>query len=1092
MAPSGSHPAAEAGRQLSPAQRRFWFLDRLSPGSAQYNVCSAVRITGRLDHPTVAGSLLEVQRRHELLRARFPAVEGCPVLCVSPEAGGPTGLFDLSSLPEPTREAEVERTARQFAALPFDLGSGPLLRSLLVRESADRHTLLLSLHHIVSDGWSTGVLLRDFLSCYHALVAGRPSQLPELTTQYPEAAAEQEGWRLVPGEHDRQLSYWQTQLAGLPSTTELPPDFPRGDRPSASAKPTRLSLDGELTRSVRAFSRAERSTPFTVLLTALAATLSHHLDRTDLAIGTPAALRAEPGTHELIGPFLNTLVLRADLSGAPTLREALARVRRSCLEAFQYQDLPFDEVLAALGTERNPAISPLFQIAFQYLSATESVDPGGLDLHVREVDVGAAKFGLTLDVLDGADGMEFLAHYDTGLYRAETVERLLRHWRTVLGRLVEEPDVRLADLSLADPAERAAALAAAVGAPVPDAAGATLLDLVEAHAERSPDAPAVVSGPTRLSYRELDLAADRLAHRLQSAGARPGDRIGILMERSALTVVAVLAVWKAGAACLPLDLDSPAARRRLILDDAGVRLVVAQDELAGELGAAPVGLVFPDEDPAQQDLGPSIRAPRSTGPADLAYVIYTSGSTGRPKGVLATHQGLVGLHLAWEQAFALRGRINAHLQMANFGFDGFLGEFSRCLGAGATLVVCPREVALQPERLLRLMREEGVDVADFVPVVLRTLVSHVEATGDGLDFLKLLIVGSDTYPCDELARIQRLGGPGTRVVNCYGVTEAAIDSTYYTVGPEAVHGPEILIGRPLPGTESYVLDEQLRPVPPGVPGTLHVAGPSLTHGYLGSAAQTADAFLPHPFSSVPGARIYRTGDRVRHRPTPGGLQIEYLGRNDQQLKIRGYRVEVGEIEAVLRRAPSVQDAVVVIDGTDPAQRQLHAYLVPRPGAGDTDWYAVLRESLPVYMTPDRLVLLPALPTTPNGKPDRAALGSAGGTEVRPPARDVPARTPHELRLVELWEQVLGRTGMGVHDDFFAHGGNSLLALRVIAQLREEWQAEIPVRTFFETPTVAGLAAAVQAQSRAAGPSAARWDPIIPIERETIQLPKEAW
>ncbi|MFI6151639.1 amino acid adenylation domain-containing protein [Kitasatospora sp. NPDC051170] len=1084
MTATGSH------RPLSPAQRRFWFLDRLSPGSPQYNVCSAVRIEGPLDHPAVSRSLLEVQRRHEVLRARFPAVQGGPVLRIAAEPAGPTPLVDLSGLPGAAREAEAERVARQLAAQPFDLQEGPLLRSVLVRESAQRHTLLLSLHHIVSDGWSTTVLVRDVLRCYHALTAGRSHPLPELSAQYPEVAAEQEGWRLSPGEYDRQLVYWRQRLAGLPSTTELPPDFPRKPRRTAPATATRLPLDAELADAVRAFARAERSTPFIVLLTALAVTLSRHLDREDLAIGAPAALRDEPQTHQLIGPFLNTLVLRTDLTGARTLREALARVRRGCLDAYRHQDLPFDEVLAALGTERDPSVSPLFQIAFQHVPAAGPLDPGGLDVQVHEVDAGVAKFDLTLDAIDRADGMEFLAHYDTGLYRGESVERLLRHWRTVLGRLVEQPDAPLADVTLTGPAEHAAALAAAAGAPVPEPQAPTLLDLIEAHADRCPDAPAVVSGRDRLSYRELDRAANRLAHRLHSAGARPGDRVGILMERSARTAVAVLAVWKAGAACLPLDLESPAARRRLILEDAGARLVIVQNDLTNELGDeladAQVELVLAGEAPA-----PSTRPPRSTGPEDLAYVIYTSGSTGRPKGVLAAHRGLTTFHLAWQGAFALRGRITAHLQMANFCFDGFLGEFTRCLGSGAALVVCPREVSLQPERLLRLMREEGVDVADFVPVVLRNLVNHVEATGDGLDFLKLLIVGSDTYPCDELARIQRLAGPNTRVVNCYGVTEAAIDSTYFTVDPQAEHGPEILIGTPLPGTEAYVLDERLRPVPPGVPGTLYLAGPGLTHGYLGSPGQTAAAFLPHPFSTTPGARIYRTGDRVRHRPTPGGLRIEYLGRSDQQLKIRGYRVELGEIEAALRRTPGVQDAVVVTEGDDPTERRLHAYLVPRPGAGPTDWYTVLRESLPLYMTPDRLVLLPALPTTPNGKLDRAALATAGGTEVTPPAHGAPARTPDELRLAELWEQALGRTGVGVHDDFFAVGGNSLLALQVIAQVREEWGAEIPVRTFFRTPTVAGLAAAIQEQPGEARPPTALLGPIIPVERETIQLPEEA-
>jgi amino acid adenylation domain-containing protein len=563
------------------------------------------------------------------------------------------------------------------------------------------------------------------------------------------------------------------------------------------------------------------------------------------------------------------------------------------------------------------------------------------------------------------------------------------------------------------------------------------------------------------------------------------------MERSAESVVAVLAVWKAGAAHVPLDLDSPGPRRTTIMADAGVEVVLTQQWLVPDLAGDPVRIVVADPAGAEPSAFPDTRPARRTGPDSLCYVMYTSGSTGQPKGVKATPGSLLRIQLAWERAFALRGRIRAHLQMANFSFDGYLGELVRCLGSGATLVVCPRETLLLPARLLRLMRDEGVDVADFVPTVLRTLAGHVAGNGQDLAFLKLLIVGSDTFPADELERIRRLCGPDTDVVNCYGLTEGTVDSTYFTVAAQDHDTRSVLIGAPLPGTEAYLLDDRMRLVPPGVPGTLYIAGPTLTRGYLGAPGRTADAFVPHPFAARPGARMYRTGDRGRYRHGPGGLRIEFLGRRDHQLKVRGYRVELGEIEAAFRRSPRVRDAVVLAEG-DEDTRRLHAYVVPDPGQESADWYAVLRERLPLYMLPDRLVLLTELPLTPNGKLDRAALPHAGGREVSPPGAGQPARTPVEHTLLGLWRTALQRTDIGVHDDFFSHGGDSLLVMRVIAAAYDAWGVDVTVRAFFRAPTVARLAPLVErllteaAADRGGRPDApGAPDRIVPVARERI-------
>ncbi|MGC5365548.1 non-ribosomal peptide synthetase [Streptomyces sp. DT24] len=1076
---------------LSPAQERFWFLDRMHPGTALYNSCSAIRLTGPLDDGVTARAVAEIVRRHDVLRSAFPAEGGVPRLGTASGPPVPTAFIDLTRLPPQLRAAEARRLAEEHGRRPFDLERGPLIRTALLRVADDDHTLLLNWHHIISDGWSRHVFVDELLELVDAHTENRAPRLDPLPVQYAELVARERRRRESDTEYEAHLAYWCERLSGLTDAGRLPPDFTPPDRPTPPAASVRRTLDAELPCRVKELARTERVTPFMVLLTAFVIALSRHLDRDDVVVGTPSALRDDPDAGSLIGPFLNILALRTDLSGNPTVRQALARVRKICLGAYEHKTAAFEDVISALGTARAESGSPFFGITFQYIGTPSTrTDPGGLTAHTEEVELGLAKFDLTVDVLAEDGHTDVLAQYGSGMYRAETIEGLLCLWESVLDDMTRDPEQPVSRTGAVSAAERTLLLETAIGAPVAPPAEASVLDVFEQWAELTPDAPALVSGDTRLTYGELDRAANRLAHRLRGAGLMPEARVGIYMERSAEAVVAVLAVWKAGAAHVPLDLDSPGPRRAMIVADAGVDVVVTQQWLVPDLADDPVRIMVADPAGADPAAFPDTRPERHTGPDSLCYVMYTSGSTGRPKGVMSTHGSLLRVQLAWEHAFALRGRIRAHLQMANFSFDGYLGELVRCLGSGATLVVCPRETLLLPARLLRLMRDEGVDVADFVPTVLRTLAGHVAESGQRLTFLKLLIVGSDTFPADGLERIRRLCGPGTDVVNCYGLTEGTIDSTYFTVMAQDQDTRSVLIGTPLPGTEAYLLDDEMRLVPPGVPGTLHIADPTLSRGYLGAPGRTADAFVPHPFAARPGARMYRTGDRGRYRHGPDGLRIEFLGRRDHQLKVRGYRVELGEIEAAFRRSPRVRDAVVSTEG-DEDTRRVHAYLVPRPGQESADWYAVLREHLPLYMLPDRLVLLTELPLTPNGKLDRAALPHADGREVTPPGAGLPARTPVEHTLLELWRTALRRTGIGVHDDFFSHGGDSLLVMRVIAAAHDTWGVDITVRAFFRAPTVARLAPLVEqllteATDRGARPDGTGApDRIVPVTRERI-------
>ncbi|MER6877545.1 amino acid adenylation domain-containing protein, partial [Amycolatopsis sp. NPDC000673] len=880
-----------------------------------------MRLRGPVDHSLVERSLREVVRRHEALRLEFPAVEGQPAPRLAADPAVPVPVADLSPLPSGQREALLGKLVEDLAHRVFDLARGPLVRAALIRTGHDRHTLVVSVHHIVSDVHSTRILLRDFFEFYYAAIEHRPTELPDLAGHYAAAAARLEAWRHG-ADHQRCLAYWRDRLDGLPAT-ELPPDRPRTQDAPAEGAVYRRELGDALSARVQAFAPAEGVTVFMVLAAAFLTTLGRYLDEDDVAIGTPIATRADPASQHLVGPFINTLVLRADLTGRPTLRQVLARVRDTCLGAYAHHEIPFGDVVASLVPGGPPTRSPLFRILFQYLAEpVEDSHRSRLVAGVDRVAVNVTPFDLAVEIVESRSGASIEARYDTALYDRETIDRLITSWLAVVGQLVEHPDTPLRDAGIVSEADAAELARAARGPALPPGPRPLVPDLLVRRARAAPESVAIVHGDVRLTYAELDRRANRLARRLIRLGVRPEDRIGVYLERSADTFVAVQAVWKAGAAYVPLDLDSPAARLRIILDDAGAEVVLTHRALAGEIGG-PALTVLCLDDIQDDDATAPVRA---TGPDRLAYVIYTSGSTGRPKGVMGTHGGLAAVYAAWNQTFRLEASTTAHLQMANFTFDGFLGEFVRGLCSGAKLVVCPREDLLRPEELLRLVRSEGVDLADFVPVVLRALLGHVRATGGGLGPLRVVIVGSDVFDTGDLAAIHALAEREIRVFNCYGVSEATIDSTCFSCAPEEDHGRIVLIGTPLPGMEAYVLDSDLNQVPPGVPGCLHVAGPTVTRGYLGDPARTAEAFVPHPFGAVAGQRLYRTGDLARYRRTPRGLAIEFLGRRDHQVKIRGYRVELGEVEAAARSVPGVRDAVVVADSA-----RLRAFLVPAGG-----------------------------------------------------------------------------------------------------------------------------------------------------------------
>jgi amino acid adenylation domain-containing protein len=1120
------------------AQQRLWFLDQLEPGSPFYNIPAAVRLSGQLDVAAFERGLNEVVRRHEGLRTTFATLDDQPVQVIVPELRLPLPLIDLRALPLAEREREVRRRATAEARTPFDLAHGPLLRATLLCLDATEHILLLTMHHIISDGWSVGVLVGELNVLYRAFSNGRPSSLPELPIQYADFAEWQRGW--LQGEVlEAQISYWKQQLAGATNVLELPTDRPRPALQSSSGASFSLKLPVSLTEELKALGQREGATLFMTLLAAFQTLLYRYSGQEDICVGTPIANRTRAELEPLIGLFINTLVLRGDLSGEPSFRELLQRVRQASLGAFAHQDLPFEMLVEALQPERDLSRTPLFQVMFILQnaptpSATHRDSPRQSDLLVSALDVdsGTATFDLTLSMAEQVDGLDASVEYSTDLFDAATIERMLGHFQTLLEAIVADPDVSIAKLALLTAAERQT-LAAWSHAPAPFALDRCVHQLFEAHAASQPDAPALTFEGDTLTYAALNARANQLAHLLRARGAGPETLVAICLDRSLDLVVAVLAVLKAGAAYLPLDPSYPPERLAFMLADSRAALLIGAE---AESGAAP----------AYRALAPAVPlldlvAERATLAAQpianpdggatldqLAYVIYTSGSTGQAKGVMVGHRSFANAALAWELSYDLRPS-DCHLQMASCSFDVFGGDLVRALCTGGRLLLVARELLLEPTQLAALIRRERATCAEFVPAVLRGLMQHLAQQRERLDMMRLLACGSDTWYAGEYQQFQRQCGATTRLINSFGLTEATVDSTYFEPAKFELSGEQhVPIGRPFAGSAVYILDRQLEPLPIGVAGELHIGGAGLARGYLGRPELTAEKFIPNPFVttddrpfaaaqgrrlttdnraysdggrwSVVSGRLYKTGDRARFLADGN---IEFLGRLDQQVKIRGYRIEPAEIEALLLEHDRVQAAAVVARADAPGGARLVGYVVPTNDQRRTTndelaassplvvgrWSFVaelrgfLQERLPEYMVPSLIVELERLPLTPNGKVDRQGLPAPDWTQRELEQQVVAPRTPVEELLAGIWSQVLGVEQVGVHDNFFELGGHSLLATQLIARVRAACQAELPLRTIFEAPTVAGLAERVEiAQRTTAGVQA---PPIRKTSRDAV-------
>jgi aspartate racemase len=1050
---------------LSFSQERLWFMHQLQPDSSAYNVHTALRLAGSLNQAALEQSYNEVVARHESLRTTFSLREGVPFQVINPPQPLPITRVDLRALPPTEREAKAIALATAEVRSPFDLNTGPLIRMTLFWLEEETYLLLLTMHHIISDAWSLKVIMEELVTLYQGHISHKLAQLPDLPVQYADFAVWQRQYFQGEVLAD-QLAYWRQQLANVP-LLRLPTNRPRPAVQTYAGSLEALVLPTSLIEALNQLSQQEGATLFMTLLAAFNVLLYRYTGQEDITIGTPIANRHLLAVEGLVGAFINTLVMRTDLSGEPTFRELLRRVRQVSLEAYAHQDLPFAKLVAELQPEREMSYSPLFQVMFNLINVPPpSGHVSGLSLTPLGLDRGGAQFDLTLTVTDPAEGRLVTLEYNTDLFEADSIKLMLGHFENLLTDIVANPDQPISRLSFLTEAEQRQLLLT-WNETRADYPSQPLHQLFEAQAARTPDAVAVVDENTHLTYGELNRRANQLAHYLQKRGGGPETLVGICVQRSAEMVVGLLGILKAGMAYVPLDPAYPQERLAYMLSDSQVPLLLTQQRLVAELPTGEAQVICLDSD------WPSI-AQESTENSEsgvtidnLAYVIYTSGSTGAPKGVLGLHRGAVNrFQWMWQTYPFAEGEVAC--QKTALSFVDSIWEIFGSLLQGVKLVIIPDAAIKDPSRLIEILAAQRVSRIVLVPSLLQAILDTQSDLANKLTDLTTWVCSGEALSLDLSQRFhQRM--PHSRLINLYGSSEVAADSTCYETKADEPY-PVVPIGRPIANTTVYLLDTQLQLVPVGAPGEIYIGGDGLARGYLHRPDLTQERFIPNPFVKAEGGRqkdekasfiLYKTGDVGRYLPDGN---IEYLGRSDHQVKIRGMRIELGEIEAALRRHPAMQQAVVVAREDQPGDKRLVAYLVPQPDQSPAvaEVREFLRKNLPDYMLPAAYVFLEALPLTPNKKVDRRALPAPDMARPADPTQEfIAPRTMLEAQLARIWRELLGVWPISVTDNFFDLGGHSLLVVRLFAEIEKQFGQHLPMTTLFQAPTIAGLTEVLQ-------------------------------
>ncbi|HEY2360741.1 MAG TPA: amino acid adenylation domain-containing protein, partial [Candidatus Angelobacter sp.] len=1041
---------------LSFAQERIWFVSRLNPTSAAYNLITAWRCYGELDADGLSWALNQVVRRHDILRTVFCEDEGVPRQVVKDSFELPLSVLEMPA-------DEIPVFCRNEAARPFDLEKAPAIRAFLIRVSANEQVFQLVVHHILADGWSMALLVREMLHFYGIFTEGKGRPPAPITAQYRDFAHRERV--LHEQNHDADKQYWEKQLLGL-LPLELPTDRVRPPVSDFRGAKARVQIPAELTSGLRKLAQKERSTLFMVLLASFQLLLARYSGQQDISVGTDVANRTQSDVENLIGSFVNQLVLRTDLSGDPSATELLGRVREVCLGAYAHQSIPFERLVEILNPERSFAHMPFFQVKFVLQNQTEFAMRNMTDdlaagsklrLEPISLDAGTSQLDMEVSLWEHRDVIEGWMEYATELFDSVTVMAMIRHWECLMEAMVSRPDRHISQLEMLSDEEIERLVIEWNRTRKDDPRDALVTELFEEQVTKTPHAVAVECNGSQFSYMELNQRANSLANYLLGLGIGPEEKVAVCLQRGPRLLIAILAIWKAGAVYVPLDPTYPAARMAFILEDVQATALLCEEAGLKDIPQTQARVICLDREDAiiaqESSQNPAVKAL----PANLAYVIYTSGSTGQPKGAMVEHRGMTN-HL-WAKVDELNLLASDVIaQTAPSSFDISIWQFIVALILGGKVVIIDDATSREGTRLLHKAEKSAVTILETVPALLRSITEYPQQAVQ-LQHLRWMVCTGEALPrklCDDW----RLLYPNIPLLNAYGPTECSDDVTHFVVSTTSnqpwVYAP---IGHPVRNIQVYVLDSAMMPVPVGVTGELYVGGKGVGRGYLNKAGMTAEKFLPDSLSGQPCMRLYRTGDLVRHNSRG---ELEFIGRADHQVKVRGFRIELGEVESAFRNHPAVREAAVLVREGVLAQARLVAYVVPRNGTLPqiADLKRYLKTVLPDYMVPNAIMLLEKLPLTPNGKLDRRALPEPEFNQADTEAETL--RTPTEELVASIWAKILGLRHVGASSNFFELGGHSLLATQVMSQVRQAFGIELELRRLFDQPTVAGLAATIDA------------------------------